>query len=51
MQELALWWLTFLLGGVITPGQHPQYTRAHYGGKAVGGSTALSTPIFIQHFG
>ena len=37
--ELALWWLTILLGWVITrvgPGQNPQYTRAHLGGEAVG---------------
>ena len=48
--ELALRWPTILPGWVITrvgPGEHPQYTRAHYL-KAVGGSTVLSTPIFIQ---
>ena len=33
----------------VGPGQHPQYTRAHYVGEAVGGSTALSTPQFLQH--
>ena len=33
----------------VDPCQHPQYTRAHNGGKAVGGSTALSTPQFLQH--
>ena len=42
---------TVLPGWVITQvgsGQLRQYTRAHYGGKAVGGSTALSSPKLQQ---
>ena len=43
--KLALWWLTIQLGwvGHHTGGSRStQYTRAHHGGKAVGGSTAQS---------
>ena len=48
--ELALWWLTILPGWVITRVgrcQNPQYTRAHFGGEAVGCSLALhdTTPM------
>ena len=45
-QELAPWCHIILPGCGITrvgPGQHPQYTRAHYGGEAVGGSLTSNT--------
>ena len=54
--DLALCWLTILPGWVVTrvsPGQNPQYTRAHFGGKAVGSSLTLqrtnNKPKKTQH--